>query len=242
MASSARAHMTDRPTPTAARRRCRASTATIIILGSWCHAQMIGSRRAATGCPKGGTERRQGQTRIQRRSRPHHRHHSRRRRRRRNHHHHYLSGKKFLDRHRCKGCGFFRCQCAGSALESSSDHDSDAYELDRERMLEEQGRISSIHGRPWREVPSASTFSNPLVGITSSNHSNGSSPHLSGNSCHRRSARSRLHLKLQILQQKRSSCVRGSGGFASMVMAVNCQARHGMSRTMCFTFSLGFSN
>ena len=34
-----------------------------------------------------------------------------------------------------------------------------AYELDQERALEEQGRVSTIHGRPWHEVPIGSTVS-----------------------------------------------------------------------------------
>ena len=38
-----------------------------------------------------------------------------------------------------------------------ADYDSDAYELDQERMLEEQGRASSIHARPWHEVPNGAT-------------------------------------------------------------------------------------
>ena len=38
-----------------------------------------------------------------------------------------------------------------------ADYDSDAYELDQERMLEEQGRVSSIHARPWHEVPNGAT-------------------------------------------------------------------------------------
>ena len=38
-----------------------------------------------------------------------------------------------------------------------ADDDSDAYELDQERLLEEQGRVSAIHGRPWHEVPSSAT-------------------------------------------------------------------------------------
>ena len=69
---------------------------------------------------------------------------------------------EFLDRHRCKVCDFFRCQCA--ELTSSADKasqlapdESDAYELDQESGLEEQGRTSLIHGRPWHEVPSGAT-------------------------------------------------------------------------------------
>ena len=38
-----------------------------------------------------------------------------------------------------------------------ADDDSDAYELDQERMLEEQGRVSAIHGRPWHEVARGAT-------------------------------------------------------------------------------------
>ena len=34
---------------------------------------------------------------------------------------------------------------------------SDAFELERERELEEQGRISAVHGVPWHEVPAGST-------------------------------------------------------------------------------------
>ena len=69
---------------------------------------------------------------------------------------------EFLDRHRCKGCGFFRCQCieptapATTATQPVVD-ESDAYELDQERALEEQGRISAIHCRPWHEVASGAT-------------------------------------------------------------------------------------
>ena len=35
--------------------------------------------------------------------------------------------------------------------------DSDAYELDQERALELQGRISLFYGRPWDEVPRGAT-------------------------------------------------------------------------------------
>jgi len=38
-----------------------------------------------------------------------------------------------------------------------TDDDSDAYELDQERVLEEQGRVSAIHGWPWHEVASGAT-------------------------------------------------------------------------------------
>ena len=43
--------------------------------------------------------------------------------------------------------------------------DDDAYELDQERMLEEQGRISAIHGRPWHEVAIGATESR-FIGST----------------------------------------------------------------------------
>ena len=48
-------------------------------------------------------------------------------------------------------------QPATSGAADTSDNDSDAYELDQERMLEEQGRISAIHGQPWHEVTSGTT-------------------------------------------------------------------------------------
>ena len=67
-----------------------------------------------------------------------------------------------LQRRRCRVCGFFRCQCAelsaSAAIASRPVADeSDAYELDQECTLEEQGRISAIHGQPWHEVPSQAT-------------------------------------------------------------------------------------
>ena len=67
-----------------------------------------------------------------------------------------------LQRRSCRACGFFRCQCAelaGSAATANKNiaDESDAYELDQERELEEQGRVSAIHGRPWHEVPSGAT-------------------------------------------------------------------------------------
>ena len=57
-----------------------------------------------------------------------------------------------LQRRSCRACGFFRCQCAelaGSAATANKNiaDESDAYELDQERELEEQGRVSAIHGR-----------------------------------------------------------------------------------------------
>jgi hypothetical protein len=30
--------------------------------------------------------------------------------------------------------------------------------MDRERAIEEQGRISSMHGKPWHQVPPGATF------------------------------------------------------------------------------------
>ena len=51
-----------------------------------------------------------------------------------------------LGSHRCKGCGFLSCQC------------SDLYEQSQERLLEEQARISSIHGKPWYQVPNGATM------------------------------------------------------------------------------------
>ena len=35
---------------------------------------------------------------------------------------------------------------------------SDCYELDQERMIEEHGRVSSIHGKPWHLVPPGATL------------------------------------------------------------------------------------
>ena len=75
---------------------------------------------------------------------------------------HQLIHNEILDRRRCKGCGFFGCQCktsgtAASSIQPAPDH-SDAYELDQERVLEEQGRISAIHGKPYHEVPPNSTL------------------------------------------------------------------------------------
>ena len=70
-------------------------------------------------------------------------------------------------RFQCKVCGFFRCECfpvstspAASSQPASSqpaqDH-SDAYELDQECTLEEQGRISAIHDQPWHKVRRGAT-------------------------------------------------------------------------------------
>ena len=71
---------------------------------------------------------------------------------------------EILDRRRCKGCGFFGCQCTlcatgseATASQPVSQDEGDAYELDQERQLEEQGRVSAIHGRPWHEVPFGAT-------------------------------------------------------------------------------------
>ena len=46
--------------------------------------------------------------------------------------------------------------------------ESDRYELEQERVLEEQGRISSIHGKPWHQVPPGSTF--PVHWLDSTHH------------------------------------------------------------------------
>ena len=35
---------------------------------------------------------------------------------------------------------------------------SDRHELERERVLEEHGRISAIHGKPWHQVPPGTTM------------------------------------------------------------------------------------
>lgn len=43
------------------------------------------------------------------------------------------------------------------AADSGEPDDSDAYELDQERALEEQGRISAIHRQPWYQVLSGAT-------------------------------------------------------------------------------------
>lgn len=59
-------------------------------------------------------------------------------------------------RFRCSSCGFFGCQCTQPGTCVAVDA-SDAYELDQEKALEEQGRISAIHGRPWHEVPNGAT-------------------------------------------------------------------------------------
>jgi hypothetical protein len=48
---------------------------------------------------------------------------------------------------------------------------SDQYELDQERQLEEHGRVSSIHGKPWHLVPEGATM--PAHWLDSS-HSGGS--------------------------------------------------------------------
>ena len=53
---------------------------------------------------------------------------------------------RIQDSHRCKGCSFLSCQCA------------DLYEQSQERLLEEQARISSIHGKPWYQVPNGATM------------------------------------------------------------------------------------
>ena len=46
--------------------------------------------------------------------------------------------------------------------------ESDHYEMERECVLEEQGRISSIHGKPWHQVPPGSTF--PVHYLDSTHH------------------------------------------------------------------------
>ena len=68
-----------------------------------------------------------------------------------------------LQRRKCSGCSFFHCQCANLAGSAATANqavadESDAYELDQERALEEQGRVSAIHGRPWHEVQSGATL------------------------------------------------------------------------------------
>ena len=50
-----------------------------------------------------------------------------------------------------------RLQQERSEISLAQPDHSDAFELDHERELEEHGRISTVHGRPWHEVPAGST-------------------------------------------------------------------------------------
>ena len=44
-----------------------------------------------------------------------------------------------------------------AARETEQDPTGDLAELDRERTIEEQGRVAAIHGKPWHQVPSGAT-------------------------------------------------------------------------------------
>ena len=61
-----------------------------------------------------------------------------------------------------------RAERRQQAAEHELDPTGDLTDLDRERAIEEQGRVSAIHGKPWHQVPPGASF--PVHWLDSTQH------------------------------------------------------------------------